>query len=106
MRDDGRGSKSASVYSPWRVAFLPTLVLLGFALPITFLTWVDRYLYYLRPLELIPTYGTAWLFLAALCIPLSLLFGLALNTLDGSRVWRSVHDSLAVLLVAVAGMEL
>jgi len=93
-------------YSAWRVAFLPTFVLLGFALPITFLTAVEQYLYYLSPLELVPTYGTAWLFLGVLCIPLSLLSGLVLDLLDGPRGLRRIRAGLVVLLAGVAAAAL
>jgi arylsulfatase A-like enzyme len=104
MADNGAGA--APGYSAWRVAFLPTFALLGFALPITFLTAVEQYLYYLRPLELIPTYGTAWLFLGVLCIPLSLLFGLVLDFLDGPRGSQRVRTGLVVLLTGIAAAAL
>lgn len=79
-------------------------VLLGAALPVVFLSWVDRYLYYLRPVELIPTYGTAWLLLAALVLPFSLFCGLILNALGRSARLARVRQVVVVLLIAVAAM--
>lgn len=92
--------------SSWRVSFLPTVMLIGWALPITFLSVVEQYLFYLRPLELIPTYGTAWLFLGAPCIPASWVMGIFLNTLDRRRETRALRRVLVALLVGIAATAL
>lgn len=102
---DRSGIGATSTDPAWRVAFLPTFALLGITLPITLLTSVERYLYYLHPLELIPAYGTAWLFLAAVGIPVSLLFALALKALDRTHRFPSVRGSLAIALIVIAATE-
>jgi arylsulfatase A-like enzyme len=96
------GTDATSTDSAWHVAFFPTFALLGITLPISLLTSVERYLYYLRPLELVPAYGTAWLFLAAVGMPVSLLFALALKALDRTHGSGSVRRSLVALLIGVA----
>ena len=106
MSGSGGGTAATPIYSALPVAFLPTFILLGFALPISFLTLVERYLYCLRPIELIPTYATAWLFLGAVAIPASWFFSLALNALSRKQELRGVGTILAVMLVAVAATAL
>jgi len=54
-------------------ALFPAFAVLGVALPVCFLAAIEQYLYYLRPIELLPTYGTAWLLLAILIAPWALL---------------------------------
>jgi len=100
------GDDAFAESSAWRISFFPALVLLGIGLPLIFATWVERYLYYLRPLELIPTYGTAWLLLAVLVAPFPVIFGFALCTLNPSRNLWSVRGGLIVILVGVAGATL
>jgi arylsulfatase A-like enzyme len=100
------GTVPVPTYPAWRVAFLPTFAILGIALPITFLTSIEQYLYYLRPWELIPTYGTAWLFLGALCIPLSFCFGLSLRILSAAHGSWGVRNGLVALLVGIAATAL
>src|SRR5579864_4297556 len=51
-----------------RIATWPALSLLGLVLPLVFLTQVEDFLYYFRSAELLPAYGTAWLFLAVLLV--------------------------------------
>lgn len=95
-------SSADLMWSASRIGFLPALALLGVALPIVFLSWIERYLYYLRPLELIPTYGTAWLLIAASATPFSLLCSVALQTFDSLADFRRVHRGLVVSLLGVA----
>lgn len=87
----------------WRVAFFPTFVWLGVALPIFFLTSIEQYLYYLRPRDLIPTYGTAWLLLATLVVPASLIFWLALCALNRPST-RGVYRVLVIGPVSIASV--
>jgi arylsulfatase A-like enzyme len=81
---------------------LPTFILLGIALPITFAAWIDRYLYYLRPGELLPTYATAWLLLVALTVPFSGLAGLLLSIPERFKGIRQLHAITRFLLVWLA----
>jgi arylsulfatase A-like enzyme len=99
-----QGRSEADVqYPAWRTAALPLFALLGTALPLYFLTLLEQYLYYLRPIELLPTYGTAWLFLAAPAIPAWLIGGALLKALQASGKTRAVHRWAAMGLVGVAG---
>src|SRR5579864_8057390 len=95
-------------------ALLPAFALLGIALPLLFLARIEQYLHYLRPIELLPTYATAWLLLALPSIPLCLVAALALSALHrrGQRrlervlgfalLWLAAATALgAVLLDAV-----
>lgn len=59
----------ASDLRAWRVAALPCLAVLGIALPLTFASHCESYLYDFRALDLLPLYATAWLILAAVAIP-------------------------------------
>ncbi len=68
-------------HAAWRTALPPVLMVLGIALPLSFLARVSQYLYYLRPSELLPTYATAWLLLAVLCLPAFLIAASALSAL-------------------------
>lgn len=71
------------------------------ALPALFLTWVDRYLYYLRPLELVPTYATAWLLLAVATVPLSLVSILLLKALESVTSLSLIRRGLELALLAL-----
>jgi arylsulfatase A-like enzyme len=61
---------------------LPGLVLLGVALPLYFLGAIDQLLLYLSPLELLPTYASAWLITVALALALFVAGALLLRTLS------------------------
>jgi len=93
-----------AMYRAWRLAFLPALALLGVALPILFLSLIEQYLYYVRPLELIPIYGTAWLLLAGLVVPVSLIAGLGLSA-PKPRSMRRIRGILALFLIGLAAAE-
>jgi arylsulfatase A-like enzyme len=97
-------SRDGPLYSPWRVAALPVLAVLGIVLPLTFPSLLDQYLYYFRAPELLPVYATAWVILAALCLPAFLLAALALWGLQRARAapWVALHGILCVLLFAAA----
>ncbi|HUN74988.1 MAG TPA: sulfatase-like hydrolase/transferase [Steroidobacteraceae bacterium] len=71
----------------------PVFVLLGLALPIDFLMTLESYLHYLRPGELLPTFATAWIFLAAPLLPVWVLIaGLiaASNAHPRARTFRAL----------------
>ena len=89
----------------WHCTVLPLWALLGAVLPLSFLAQIEDFLFYVRPAELMPAYGTAWVFLAALALPLWLLLVLltqALWRLSGRRVWleRTLHGLAAALTAA------
>lgn len=89
----------------WRCALLPLWALLGAVLPLAFFAQIEDFLFYLRPSELLPAYGTAWLFLAALALPLWLLLVLltqALSRLSARRQWleRALYGLAAALTAA------
>lgn len=102
-----RGSADpATSGTPWRSALLPLWALLGAVLPLNFLAQLEDFLFYVRPVELLPAYGTAWIFLLALAIPLWLILGLlalALRRPAGARhgLERALYG-LAGALVAAA----
>lgn len=86
----------------WRVAALPSLALLGAALPLTFIPQAEDFLYYLRPAELAPAYGTAWLLLAALAVPLWVIAALLLAVLGLSPPLRRARSALVLVLSGLA----
>jgi arylsulfatase A-like enzyme len=53
----------------WRIAALPALAVLGIALPLTFASHCDQFLYDFHPIALAPLYATAWVVLAAAAVP-------------------------------------
>jgi arylsulfatase A-like enzyme len=69
----------------WRVVALPCIAVLGIALPLTFASHCDQYLYDFRAIELLPLYATAWIVLAAMALPLWALVTLALSALETGR---------------------
>src|SRR5690348_13520958 len=84
----------------WRVAALPSLAVLGIALPLTFASVSDQYLFDFRRIDLLPIYATAWLILAAVAIPVWVLLALAVRGLDaiergpGALIARGVRIAL------------
>lgn len=84
-----------------RSATWPALSLLGLVLPLTFLTQVEDYLYYFRSGELLPAYGTAWLFLALLIAPPTAALWLLLR-LSASWMRSRARVVLERCLIAVA----
>lgn len=116
----GKSSREAgeSELSLWRLGTLPAVMLMGVTLPCIFLVRIEQYLYYLRPIELLPTYATAWVLLAALSVPIALAgtaaLGLThLRSLHWSRSWvaslllwaAAVAVLIALFLDAVAWMQ-
>jgi len=89
----------------WRGTLLPLWALLGAVLPLAFLAQVEDFLFYLRPSELLAAYGTAWLFLVAVALPLWLLLvllTLGLSRLSAQRLWleRALYGLAAALTAA------
>ncbi len=77
--------------------------MLGVALPLSFLARVDPFLHYLRPLELLPTYATAWLLLGSLCLPLILVAVLGSKLLQLAVLPR-LRWALVLLLLYVSAL--
>ena len=105
-----------SELSVWRLGTLPAVMLMGVTLPGIFLVRIEQYLYYLRPIELLPTYATAWVLLAALSVPVALagMAALGLTRLaHRSRPWvvslllwaAAVAALIALLLDGVAWLQ-
>lgn len=85
----------------WQAALFPVLILLGITLPLIFLARIDQYLYYLRPIELLPTYATAWLLLAALSLLPFSMAALALGWLRRGAL-RPLGALLGILMFWIA----
>ncbi len=100
----GERTQIRAAYSAWHVATLPALAILGFVLPLTFPGLLDQYLYYFRPLDLLPIYGTAWLILAAVIVPLAALAAFVLGGLQGARAasLRALGRGISIVLPAAA----
>jgi arylsulfatase A-like enzyme len=91
------GATSGVSETVGRIASWPALAVLGLVLPLIFLTQVEDYLYYFRAGELLPAYGTAFLFLALLmALPTAALW-LALP-----RRASAAPSLLARVVIAVA----
>jgi arylsulfatase A-like enzyme len=69
----------------WRVAALPGAAVLGVALPLTFASHCEQYLYDFRAVDLLPLYATAWIILAAVVIPFWIVLTAALMGLEAVR---------------------
>lgn len=69
----------------WRIAALPCLAVLGVALPLTFASHCDQYLYDFRAIDLLPLYATAWLILAAAAVPFWIVVTAGLSGLESVR---------------------
>jgi arylsulfatase A-like enzyme len=82
-------------------------MLMGITLPCIFLVRIEQYLYYLRPSELLPTYGTAWVLLAALAVPIALagMAALGFTRLRALQWSRSGVVALLLWAAAVAALS-
>ena len=69
----------------WRIAALPCLAVLGIALPLTFASHCDQFLYDFRAIDLLPLYATAWLILAAVVVPSWIVLTGVLRGLEAVR---------------------
>jgi len=104
----GEYGASSTVPRAWRIAALPVLAVLGIALPLTFATHTEPFLFEFRAIDLLPIYGTAWLVLAAIALPVWIILTLPLLALEAShrapfpllaRAWRVALIVLAALIV-------
>lgn len=69
----------------WHLAALPCLAVLGIALPLTFASHCDQFLYDFHPIDLLPLYATAWVILAAAVIPFWIVATAGLMGLEAMR---------------------
>ncbi len=95
MRNDLRG---------WRVAALPCLAVLGIALPLTFASHSDQFLYDFHAIDLLPLYATAWVILAAVAVPFWIVAAAALRGLEAMRRPPAllIAEALRAILLALA----
>jgi len=93
----GRSGAAADLHT----AALPGLMLLGVALPPYFLSAIDQLLLYLSPLELVPTYASAWLITAALALALFVGCAALLQLLRAARL-RLAHQAAVLVVFGVA----
>ncbi|MGH8318195.1 MAG: sulfatase family protein [Steroidobacteraceae bacterium] len=90
----------------WRVAALPVLALLGIALPLTFASHSDQFLYDFRAIELLPIYATAWVVLAAVAVPFWIVATAGLLGLEALRrpPGLFIATALRAILLGLAAM--
>lgn len=90
----------------WRVAALPCLAVLGLALPLTFASHCDQFLYDFHAIDLLPLYATAWVILAAVAIPFWLVTTAGLLGLETLRrpPGPFIAASLRAILLALTGI--
>ena len=95
----------------WRLAALPVLAVLGIALPLTFASHCNQFLFDFHAIDLVPLYATAWIVLAAVAIPFwivatAILAGVeAVRRAPGpviARVLRAVLLGLTALIIVGA----
>jgi arylsulfatase A-like enzyme len=87
----------------WRVAALPAAAVLGIALPLTFASHCEQYLYDFRAIDLLPLYATAWLVLAAAVVPCWLVLTTALKGCEALRspLGSYLADAIRLILFAL-----
>jgi arylsulfatase A-like enzyme len=83
----------------WHLAALPCLAVLGIALPLTFASHCDQFLYDFHAIDLLPLYATAWVVLAAVAIPFWVVATAGLMGLEAMR--RRPGPLLATTLRAI-----
>ena len=90
----------------WRIAALPCLAVLGIALPLTFASHCESYLYDFRAIDLVPLYATAWLILAAVVIPFWVLATAGLLGLEAlpRPSGRFIAGAIRVLLLILTAV--
>ncbi|HET9018565.1 MAG TPA: sulfatase [Acetobacteraceae bacterium] len=90
----------------WRLAALPALAVLGIALPLTFASHCDQFLFDFHAIDLLPLYATAWVVLAAVAIPFWIAATAALWGLESLRrpPGRLIARALRVVLLALAAL--
>ncbi|HEY2037298.1 MAG TPA: hypothetical protein VGG96_09815, partial [Steroidobacteraceae bacterium] len=82
----------------WRVAALPATAVLGIALPLTFASHCEQYLYDFRAIDLLPLYATAWLILAAAVAPCWIVLTAALKGCEALPLRRPLGSYLAAAI--------
>ena len=89
----------------WRIAALPPLAVLGVALPLTFASHSDQFLYDFHAIALVPLYATAWIVLAGVAIPFWIIATAALLGIEAVRrpPGPSIARALRALLLALSG---
>ena len=90
----------------WRIAALPCLAVLGVALPLTFASHCDQFLYDFHAIDLLPLYATAWVILAAVAIPFWILTTAGLMGLEAVRrpPGPLIARALRAILLALTGL--
>jgi len=90
----------------WRIAALPCLAVLGIALPLTFASHCEQFLFDFRAIDLLPLYATAWIILAAVAVPFWIVLTAALSGVEVIRRTASdrVASAIRVLLLALTGV--
>jgi arylsulfatase A-like enzyme len=86
----------------WRVAALPGAAVLGIALPLTFASHCEQYLYDFRAIDLLPLYATAWLILAAAVVPCCIVLGAIVRGLEALRRPPGAFLAAAVRAILIA----
>ena len=99
---NGKPLDPTAALPAWRMAALPGFALLGIALPLLFLGLTDQYLYYVRPVGLLPIYATTWLLLAIAALPLWGVLALAVKGLDALEGAPRMRTGLRVGLLGLA----
>ena len=91
----------------WRIAALPCLAVLGIALPLTFASHCEQFLFDFRAIDLLPLYATAWIILAAVALPFWIVLTAVLRGLDaihrpaGARVAAGIRALLLALTATI-----
>lgn len=90
----------------WRLAALPCLAVLGIALPLTFASHCDQFLYDFHAIDLLPLYATAWVVLAAVAVPFWIVTTAGLMGLEAMRrpPGPLIAGALRALLLALTGV--
>jgi arylsulfatase A-like enzyme len=78
-----------------RVVALPCVAVLGVALPLTFASHCEQFLYDFHAIDLLPLYATAWLILAAAVVPFWIVLTAVLRGLEAVRRPRPAGRVLA-----------
>jgi arylsulfatase A-like enzyme len=95
----------------WRVAALPALAVLGIALPLTFASHSNQFLYDFHAIDLVPLYATAWVVLAAVAIPFWIVATAILSGVEAvreppgpfaARALRAILLALAAVIIVGA----
>ena len=92
----------SAAYPAWRIAALPACALLGIALPLLYAGLTDQYLYYFRPLALLPIYATTWLLLGIVALPAWGLMALALKAVAALGAAPRLRAGLRIGLLGAA----